>query len=129
MNYGSIFPLPAPVGEREAQPARLVQDGVAAQVDRFKVKQLKQGQQPAGADLGDVHRRQVGADGVPALQEQFPGGGNRLLQRGRALGGWTPRQGEGGRRDPALAGARLADVLNKGGADQAAGGGDVGGGP
>jgi len=47
--------VPTPVGERVAQLAGLIQDGVAAQVDRVKVEQLEQRQQPAGADLGDVH--------------------------------------------------------------------------
>ena len=117
---------PAPVGEGVAQLARFVQDGVTAQVDRVKVQQLEQGQQPAGADLGDVHHGQIGADGVPALQEQFPGGGNGVFQHGGALGGLRPGQGEGRRLDPALAGARFADVLYEGGADQPAGGGDVG---
>ena len=90
-------------------------------------EQVEERQQPARAHLGDVPHRQVAADGVPALQKQLPGGGDGLLQRGRAAGRCGPGKGEGLRLDPALAGARLADVLDEGGADQAAGAGDVGG--
>jgi len=54
-----IFPFPTPVGEGVTQLALLVQDGVAAQVDRVKGQQLEQGQQPARADLGDVHHGQA----------------------------------------------------------------------
>jgi len=79
------------VGERVTQLARLIQNRVAAQVDGAKVEQLEQGQQPAGADLGDIHHGQVAAHGVPTLQEQFPGGSDGLLQCGGAFWGGAPR--------------------------------------
>ncbi len=121
VEHGGAVASPATVGEGVAQLACLIQDGVTAQVDGLEIEQLEEGEQPASADLGDVHPRQVGSHGVPALLEEFPGSGDGFFQGGRA-----PGQGKG-LRLAALAGAELADVLDEGGGDQAAGGGDVGG--